>query len=100
MTRRLRVSRLVGRLYVEVETALWAALAAFVIFFSIMVAPGMPEQIAPAERARELEVLDENRRYCVKWGKAEGSAAHAACLLDLQELRSAIEQRRLDLAMF
>jgi hypothetical protein len=100
MTRRKRLARLIGRISVEVETALWAGLAAFIIFFITAVAPKIPEQVAIAERARIIETADENRRFCVKWGKTEGSQEHAACLLDLQELRTMIERRRLDQMAF
>ena len=37
--RRSQVWRVVDRLYVEIETALWAALAAFVIFFCALILP-------------------------------------------------------------
>jgi hypothetical protein len=100
MTRRSGVSRFISRLSAEVEIALWAGLAAFVIFFCALIAPNIPENVATAERVRALEIADENHRYCVKWGKAERTQAHAACVLDLQELRATIEQRRADAIFF
>jgi hypothetical protein len=93
MTGRSRVWRFIDRTYVEIETALWACLIAFVIFFCAVVAPRIPESSAKAQNAQILAVADENHRYCAKWGKAEGTPEHDACVLDLQELRSSIEQR-------
>jgi hypothetical protein len=100
MMRRSRIRRVVERLSVEVETALWAGLAAFVIFFCAMVLPEMPAALAKAESERARDIAAENQRYCAKWGMAERTQAHQACLVDLQLLRADIEQRRADQVMF
>ena len=100
MTRRSRIGRFVDRLYFEVETALWACLAAFVIFFCALVLPNMPAAVAKAESERTLEIAAENHRYCARWGMKEGTQAHAGCLIDLQLLRAAIERRIADQAVF
>ena len=93
MTGRSWVGRFIDRAYVEIETALWAGLLAFAVFFFAAVLPRMPEQAARAESERILAMSDENHRYCEKWGKREGTAEHDACVLDLQQLRRSIEQR-------
>jgi hypothetical protein len=93
MTGRSRVRRFIDQAYVEIEIALWAALLAFAIFFFAVVAPHIPETTAKAQSAHILAVADENHRLCSKWGKAEGTPAHDACVLDLQVLRGAIEKR-------
>ena len=93
MTGRSRVGRLIDRLYAEIETALWAGLAAFVIFFCAVVAPRIPDETAKAQSTHILAVAGENHRYCEKWGKREGTLEHDACLLDLQILRGSIEKR-------
>jgi hypothetical protein len=100
MTRRSQIGRVVSRLYDEVEAALWAGLAVFVIFFCTMVLPDMPAAMAKAESERALEIAAENRSYCARWGMKEGTQAHKSCLIDLQLLRGAIEQRRADQAAF
>ena len=92
MTGRSRVRRFIDRAYVEIETALWAGLFAFAVFFFAVVLPHIPETAASAENAHILAVADENHRYCAKWGKREGTAEHDACVLDLQKLRGSIEK--------
>ena len=100
MVRRSQVWRVVDRLYVEIETALWAGLAAFVIFFCALILPHIPANVAKAEATRALELVDDNVRYCEKWGMKRGTQAHIGCTIDLQQLRNDIEQRRADAMMF
>ena len=100
MVKRSQIWRVVDRLYVEIETALWAGLAAFVIFFCALILPQMPANVAQAQSARALEMVQENERYCEKWGMKRGTQAHIGCTIDLQLLRNDIEQRRADAMMF
>jgi hypothetical protein len=93
MTGRSRVRRFIDRAYVEIETALWAGLFAFAVFFFAVVAPRIPDETAKAQSTHVLAVADENHRYCEKWGKREGTPEHDACMLDLQALRGSIEKR-------
>ena len=97
---RSQVWRVVGRLYVEIETALWAALAAFVIFFCALILPDIPAKVAKAQAALALEIIQENQLYCEKWRMKRGTQAHIGCAIDLQQLRHDIEQRRADAMMF
>ena len=100
MVKRSQIWRVVDRLYVEIETALWAALAAFVIFFCALILPHVPANVAKAQSARALEIVQENQHYCEKWGMKRGTQAHIGCTIDLQQLRNDIEQRRAEAVMF
>jgi hypothetical protein len=100
MTKRSRLSIITSRIYVEVETALWASLAAFVIFFCAFIAPDMPKQIESAQRQRQLDIVVENNTFCSKWGKQDGSQEHLSCVIDLQELRARIAKRHSEETMF
>ena len=100
MIRRSRLSRIVQRVHVEVETALWACLVAFVVFFCVFVAPEMPQQQAKAKLLRDREITEENSRYCAKWGKEIGTREHLLCTMDLQELRKSIAQRLAEETVF
>jgi hypothetical protein len=100
VTKRSRLSIITSRIYVEVETALWASLAAFVIFFCAFIAPDMPKHIESAQRQRQLDIVVENNTFCSKWGKQEGSQEHLSCVIDLQELRANIAKRHAEETMF
>ena len=100
MVTRSQIWRVVNRLYVEIETALWASLAAFVIFFCALILPYVPANVAQAQSARALEVVQENQHYCERWGMKRGTQAHIGCTIDLQQLRNDIEQRRAEAMMF
>lgn len=81
----------VRQVYDWIESALWAGLIAFVIFFLVDVVPNLPEAARRAESMRALKIVAENRAYCEKWGMRSGTHAHALCTVDLQELRKSIE---------
>ena len=100
MVRRSQIWRVVDRLYVEIETALWAGLAAFVIFFCALILPHIPANVAKAQAERALEIVHENQSYCEKWGMKRGTQEHIGCTIDLQRLRNDIEQRRAEAMMF
>jgi hypothetical protein len=86
----------VRRVYDVVESALWAALLAFVIFFLIRVVPSIPENARRAESIRMLNVAAENSVYCERWGMKRATHEHTLCTMDLQELRRKIERERAD----
>ena len=100
MTKPSRRWHVVRRLCDEVETALWASLVAFLIFFATFVVPDLSQQQAKAELMRAREIAEENGRYCTKWGKEAGTREHMLCTMDLQELRLGIEQRLRDDTLF
>ena len=77
--------KVVGRVYDNVEAALWAALLAFVIYFI---------------NARVQEIAAENALYCEKFGMKVGTEKHKQCLLDLGEFRTKVEKRVYDQSVF
>ena len=83
-------------IYDYVHLALWAALAAFVLFFLAFIAPRLPEAAARAERLRIQEISQENEDYCAKWQMGLRTKMHDQCILDLQELRWKIQNRFAD----
>ena len=87
---------LVQSIYDYVHLALWATLAAFVVFFLVFVAPRLPEAAARAEAIRVHEIAQENEGYCARWQMGLGTKMHDQCILDLQELRWKIQDRLAD----
>jgi hypothetical protein len=84
---------LVQSIYDRVHLALWATLAAFVVFFVAFIAPRLPEAAARAEALRTQEIAQENEGYCAKWQMGLGTKLHDQCISDLQELRWKIQGR-------
>ena len=87
---------IVQSIYDYVHLALWAMLAAFVLFFLAFVAPRLPEIAARAERLRIQEISQENESYCAKWEMGLGTKMHDQCISDLQELRWKAQNRLAD----
>ena len=87
---------LVRSIYDTVHLALWAILAAFVVFFLAFIAPRLPEAAARAERLRIQEITQENEEYCAKWQMGLGTKMHNQCISDLQELRWKVQNRFAD----
>ena len=90
----------VQSIYDLVHLALWATLAAFVVFFLAFIAPRLPESAARAEALRIQEIAQENEGYCAKWQMGLGTKMHDQCLLDLQALRWKIQKRFADMLDF
>ena len=84
-----------GKLTAE-QRALWAILAAFVLFFLAFFAPRLQEITARAERLRIQEISQENEDYCAKWQMGLGTKMHDQCISDLQELRLKAQNRFAD----
>ncbi len=82
--------------YDNVNAALWAILAAFAIFFMVIVAPKLPEVAARAESQRILEIAAEHNFYCKKLEIAPGTKAYAQCIRELQAFRADVEKRIAD----
>ena len=80
-------------IYDTVHLALWATLAAFVIFFLAFIAPRLPEVAVRAEALRIQEITQENEAYCAKWQMGLGTKMHDQCISDLQELRWKVQNR-------
>ena len=75
--------------------ALWA-LATAGIVVTIINVPRISEARATADRQRALEISEENRFYCEKWGMKVGTHGHTLCTLDLQEICAKVEQNFAD----
>jgi hypothetical protein len=91
-SRAMRV--LIRSVYDVVNTALWALVAAMALLFLFNI-PTMMQ----AQRAREslliLELAEESRTYCEKWGLTYGTVQHRDCIQDLQEVREKAKSRLL-----
>src|SRR5215467_10737239 len=86
---------LIQSIYDHVHLALWATLAAVVVFLAF-VAPRIPEVAARAEALRIQEISQENEGYCAKWQMGLGTKMHDQCISDLQELRWKAQNRFAD----
>jgi hypothetical protein len=91
---------IVQSIYDHVHLALWATLAAFVVFFLAFIAPRLPEAAARTEALRIQEIAQENEGYCAKWQMGLGTKVHDQCISDLQELRAKVENRIADQLYF
>lgn len=88
-----RAMALVRGVYDEVHLALWAALIAFLLYFSVFVAPKLPELRAAAEAAQLQQITAENEAFCAKWRMGPESPMHSECLFDLRQFRANIENQ-------
>jgi hypothetical protein len=78
-----------------VHAALWALAVAIAIHL-LMHIPEMRDALAKAEARRTQDVMDENSRYCEKWGMRARSHEHVICMMDLHDLREKIEREIAD----
>jgi len=83
-------------IYDYVQLALWAILAALVLFFLTYTVPRLPEFSARAAALRVQEISQENEGYCAKWQMGLETKMHDQCISDLQELRWKAENRFAD----
>ncbi len=90
----------IRRVYDTVETALWAALFAFVLYFAAFVAPRLPEIRAQMEQSRAEHIAAEHRDFCRKWFPAADEHKLIQCMGDLQQFRASVEQRLADESPF
>jgi hypothetical protein len=61
---------------------------------ALVIAPGINEARALAERQLEQEVAQESQVACEKWGLAAATAGHVDCVADLAVIRTNHDQRR------
>ena len=54
---------------------------------------GLPEQYALAQEAQLAEIMRSEAAFCDKFGMAQGTDRHKACLNDLLDLRRQNEKR-------
>jgi hypothetical protein len=88
-----KIREITSRVYDNVETALWAMLFAFVIYFIAFIVPKMPEIQARGERVRAEEIAAENSSFCEKLGTKRGTEKYNQCLLDVGAFRLKVEKR-------
>jgi len=78
--------------YEMVNTALWAFGAATALWFLFNI-PTMIQTQRSADRLLILELADESRMYCEKWGMRTGTVEHAHCVWDVEEIREKHKRR-------
>jgi hypothetical protein len=83
---------MIRRVYDTVHMALWALLVAGAAFLLLHI-PQMRDARAIAEAKRALEISQENKRYCEKWGMPAGTHEHIICTMDLDAIRAEVERR-------
>jgi hypothetical protein len=86
---------IIQQIYDSVHMALWALLVAGTVFLLLHI-PQMRDARAIAEAQRALEISQENKLYCEKWGMRAGTHEHITCTMDLDAIRAKVEQRITD----
>jgi hypothetical protein len=56
----------------------------------------MRDALAIAEAQRVLEISQENKLYCEKWGMPANTHEFVICTMDLNDIRAKVEQRIAD----
>ena len=88
-----RLKSFLVRLHSEVECALWATLLTGILFFVVVVAPGIPAAQRRAAAAEAVQFISQCSQYCEKWGLPRGSLRHTECMQDLKQFRAEIETK-------
>jgi|SRR5215467_7932918 hypothetical protein len=91
-----KIWEIAGRVHSNIETALWAMLFAFVIYFITFILPKLPEIQAQNARVRVEEIGAENASLCNKLSIKPGADGYNQCLLDVGEFRWKVEKRAYD----
>jgi len=86
----------ISKAYDYVNTALWAALAAFCVYFSVYVIPNMRAAQAEAEAKQILEINAENEQFCDSFGMGTAVSTHQRCIRRVGRFRAMVERRVLD----
>jgi hypothetical protein len=92
-----KIRKIASRVYDDIETALWAMLFAFVIYFIVFIMPNVSETQAQRERIGVLEIAAENEAFCEKLDIKRGTDKYNQCLLHIGQFRLNAEKRVLDL---
>jgi hypothetical protein len=88
-----QIWKIVGRVYDDVESALWAILFAFVIYFIIFIVPRLSEIRAQNLKHLSDEIAAENASYCAKLGMKDDAQKYRQCLMKLGDFRLKVEKR-------
>jgi hypothetical protein len=86
---------IIRQIYDTVHMALWALLVAGTLFLLLHI-PQMRDAHMRAEAQQALEISQENKLYCEKWGMRAGTHEHIICTMDLDVIRAKVEQRIAD----
>ena len=70
----------------------WGVCGALAVVAAVMIQRA-PQVRAATEQQMGAEIAAENRAYCEKWGMRAGTREHAACTLDLDEIRARHSKR-------
>lgn len=87
---------LIQKIYDEVHAALWAMLVAFVLWFSVVVVPMLPQIHARAKILQDHEVATEQDVYCGNLGMGPKTPMYRKCISSLEEYRAKIRQNIAD----
>lgn len=82
----------------NLTSAGFLAFAAAAAVFVLINVPKVVEGRSSMENAFLLQIAEENRIHCEKWGMKFGTAEHLACSQDLQRIRDAHGRRIVDSA--
>jgi hypothetical protein len=88
-----KMREITRRVHTNIETAMWAMLFAFVIYFITFILPKLPETAAQRARVRVEEIGAENASLCEKLSIKWGTDGHNQCLLHVGEFRWKVEKR-------
>ena len=86
----------IGRIYDNVEIALWSMMLSFVIYFFAFIVPKLPEIRDWAEQVLAKEIAAENAYYCENFWMKANTQKYEQCLLDLGDFRLKVENRIYD----
>lgn len=84
---------LIQKIYDDVHAALWAILVAFVLWFSVVVVPTLPQIHARAEMLHDHEIATEQDVVCGKLGMGLQTTMYRNCISNLEEYRAAMQRR-------
>jgi hypothetical protein len=90
---------IIHNIHNTVHAALWALLIAGSAFLLLHI-PQMREAGAIAEAQQVQEISEQSRFYCEKWGMPARSHEHLICTMDLDQIRTEVDQRIADDSRF
>jgi hypothetical protein len=91
-----KILEIIASVHHNMELALWAVLAAFVIYFGVFIVPKFPAIAARHQRIRAQEIAAENASLCKKFDRKTGTEKYNQCLLDVGAFRFKVEKRIYD----
>jgi hypothetical protein len=86
----------IQKIYDDVHAALWAILLAFLLWFSAIVVPRLPQIHARAEMLHDHEIATEQDMYCEQLGMGPKTPTYRKCVSSLEDYRAKIQQHIAD----